>query len=213
MERLLYMFLLLTAALGTIAPVSTNAASLGLTTQDPTVASSAATIDYLEFGVDGDLSTFGAEINSFDGVIPLGFTELSFGIGFALADPTTGATGGFDIFDDNGLFLEGDLLAVGFTQDTIEFQFGNLTGSAATDFGTSVLALIAFEDPLGTNPFDGLVDGEFYSASISVSSVVSQSVPEPGSIALFASALLIFGALKVSLRHSMSVQSLSLQIA
>ena len=152
------------------------AATLGLTTEAPTRSSSMAFIDYLEFGTDGDLSTFGAEVDATDGVSPVGFTEIGFGIGFSLADPTTGATGGFDVFDEDGLFLAGDVLAVGFTEDVIELQFGNLNGSGVGSFGSSVLAQIAFDDPIGANPFESFVDGEFYSASITISSVGDDSV-------------------------------------
>lgn len=42
---------------------------------------------------------------------------------------------------------------MGFTEDVIELQFGNLSGSGAGSFGASVLALISFDDPLGANPF------------------------------------------------------------
>jgi hypothetical protein len=103
-----------------------GAATLGLETTVPKIETSFALIDYLEFGGDGDLSTFGAEIYFTDGVAPSGFTEISFAVGFSLSDPTSGATGGFDVFDEDGLFLDGDLKAVGFTEDTIELEFDNI---------------------------------------------------------------------------------------
>ncbi|SIO45964.1 VPLPA-CTERM protein sorting domain-containing protein [Rhodovulum sp. ES.010] len=170
---------LVTAGLA-FGALQAQAASLGLPTGAPSLSSSAAFIDYIEFAPDGDLSTFGAAVDSTDGVSPTGLTEIGFGVGFSLADPTAEATGGFDVFDEDGLFLAGDLLAVGFTEDVIEFRFGNLSGSGAGAFGSSVLALIAFDDPLGANPFDSFADGDFYSASITISNVV----PLPAGLAL-----------------------------
>lgn len=160
-----------------------SATSLGLSTESPIVESSFALVDYFEFGADGDLSAFGAEVDFVDGVSPVGLSEIGFGLGFSLAGPTAGATGGFDVFDQNGLFLAGDLAAVGFVDDIIELQYTNLSGSAAGDFGSSVLAIVAFDDALGTNPFDALVDGQSYVASISISRVVpAVSVPAPGTL-------------------------------
>jgi len=173
------------------APIQGFAASLGLTTGSPTLEASLAFIDYIDFDPDGDLSTFGAEVDSSVGVSPTGFTELSFGVGFSLTDPTSDFTGGFDVFDDDGFgfFLSGDLIAVGYTEDVFEFQFGNLVGSAAADFGDSVLMVVTLFDSLGDNPFAGLVDFESYGASISVSSVVPSAVPIPAALPLFLSAI------------------------
>ena len=194
-KTLFTIFLLITLLL--VLPAWSFGASLGLNTGLPTLKSSAAFIDYLEFGPDGDLSTFGAEVDFVDGVSPMGFTELSFGVGFALADPTVGATGGFDIFDDNGLFLGGDLFAVGFVEDVIELQFDQLIGNGAGNFGSSVLVQVMFDAPLGTNPFASLVDGNFYSASVRVLNVVDIStVPEPAVFPLLLSALVGTGWLR-----------------
>lgn len=168
------------------------AATLGLTTEAPILSSSTAFIDYLEFAPDGDLSTFGAEVDFTDGVSPNGFTEIGFGIGFSLADPTTGLSGGFDIFDEDGFFLGGDLFAVGFIEDVIELQFNNLSGSGAGSFGTSVLALITFDDPLGANPFASLFDGDSLGASITISDVASSTVapiPVPAGLPLLLTGL------------------------
>lgn len=185
------------SAVFTVAGVeAASAASLNLLTGSATIGSNSASIDYLEIATDGDLSTFGAEVDFTDGVSPVGFTEIGFGIGFSIADPTSGATGGFDIFDDNGLFLDGDVLAVGFTDSVIEFEFGNLSGSGAGSFGSSVLALISFDDALGANPFASLVDGDFYSASISISNVTP--IPLPAGFPLLAAGL---GGLLILRRH------------
>lgn len=177
----------------------TQAGTLGLETSDPMLTSSDAVIDYLEFDPDGDLSTFGAFIDDATGTSPAGFAELSFGIAFDLADPEGGAkSGGFAIDDEDGVFLQGSLARIGFLGNVIELYFNGLSGSGASDFGSSVLTEISFFDSLGPNPFDSLVDGEFYGASITVSNVVAAAaVPAPAPSALL---LLITGLCGVGLR-------------
>lgn len=184
--------ILLTSILACAFPMRGFTAPLGLTTSSPTLEVSFAFIDYFDFGPDGDLSTSGAEVVSAIDVFPSGFTELGFGVGFSLADPTSDFAGGFDVFDEAGFFLGGDLVAVGFDTDAFEFQFGDLSGSAASDFGDSVLMAINVAS-LGNNPFAGLVDGEFYEASITVSRVVSGTVPTPATLPLFLFASAGFG--------------------
>ncbi|WP_299162784.1 PEP-CTERM sorting domain-containing protein, partial [Accumulibacter sp.] len=70
-------------------------------------------------------------------------------------------------------------------------------GAGAGSFGSSVLALIAFDDPLGPNPFASLVDGNFYTASITLSKVLATAnaspVPVPGTLPLLLTALLGLG--------------------
>lgn len=170
-------------------PFTAKATTLGLTTQGPSLDSSFAFVDYFEFGTDGDLSSFGGIIDSSNGISPSGFTEFSFGVGFSLSDPTNTATGGFDVSDENGLFLSGDLAAVGFTENVIEFLFDHLTGAAAADFGSSVLMTISFVDQLGANPYGGLVDGTFYDTTVHIARVV----PEPQTLVLCALALALMG--------------------
>jgi hypothetical protein len=179
-------------------PFTAKATTLGLTTQGPSLDSSFAFVDYFEFGTDGDLSSFGGIIDSSSGVSPFGFTGFSFGVGFSLSDPANTATGGFDVFDENGLFLGGDLAAVGFTENVIEFQFDHLTGAAAADFGSSVLMMISFVDQLGTNPFGGLVDGTFYDTAVHIASVASSTatVPAPQTLVLCALALVLMGLVR-----------------
>jgi hypothetical protein len=153
------------------------AATLGLTTEAPSLSSNTALIDYFEIPLEGDLSAFGSVVDFTNGVSPAGFAKIGFGIGFSLADPMTGASGGFDISDEDGIFLSGDLLALGFIKDVIELQFGNLKGSAAGLFSSSVLAMIAFDNPLGDNPFASLFEGDSRSASIVISSIADSTVP------------------------------------
>ena len=114
-----------------------------------------------------------------------------------MSDPTGDFGGGFDVLDDDGEFLAGDILAVGFTQDVIEFQFGNLSGAGAGDFGTSVLALIAFDDPLGPDPFRAFTDGDLLSASITISRVAAVTpVPLPAGLPLLLTGALGLGLLR-----------------
>lgn len=175
---------------------ASSAATLSLATETPNFSSSSAFVDFLNFDPDGDLSTFGADVDFTNGVSPVGFTELGFGIGYSLADPTGTATGGFDVTDENGLLLGGDLLAVGFSEDVIELQFDNLIGSGAGSFGSSVLMVVAFSDSfdeLGSNPFDDFADGFFYDATISVSNVAA--IPLPAGLPLLLTGFLGLGLL------------------
>jgi hypothetical protein len=178
------------------------AATLGLTTGVPSLSSSMATIDYLDLNPDGELSAVSAEVDSTGGVTTNGFTTIDFVAGFALADPTDVldfSFGGFlDVSDEDGQFLVGDLFGIGFTENAIELQFNNLTGSGAGNFGSSVLALISFTIPLGLNPFTALNDGDFLDAEISVSNVAP--VPLPAGLPLILSAL--FGLGVVARRKS-----------
>lgn len=194
MKNKIFSAVLLTGSLVLAVPTQGFAASLGLTTAAPTIEASSASIAYLKFGSDGDLSTFDATVDLTNGVSPAAPASIGFGVGFSLADPTVGATGGFDIFDANGSFLGGDLMAVGFLEDVIELQFGNLVGAGAGSFGASVLARIAFADPLGANPFASLVDGSSYAASITLSNIAAvRSVPVPATLPLLLTALIGLG--------------------
>lgn len=158
-----------------------NAQVLNLQTSTPALSASSATVDYLENAGDGDLSTLLTSIDFFDGISTNGTTELQFGIGFDLSTPTVGATGGFAIDDQSGTLLTGDVIqAVGFSTDTLEFQFTNLSGLGAASFNDSVLMTIAFDNSLGANPFDAITDGNAYGASISIANITAVSpIPEP----------------------------------
>lgn len=175
-----------------------DAASLDLMTVAPTLSSSAASIDYLVDGTFGELSTFGAVVVSTDGVAPNGDTEIEFIAGFALDDPTMDLTGGFEVLDVDGSFLSGELFAVGFTENVVELQFNNLSGSSSGSFGTSVLMEILFGfDVPQANPFSAFADGEFYEASITVSNIAP--IPLPAGIVLLLTAL---GGLILVRRHT-----------
>ena len=187
---------LLAAAMTAPTSDGVAAASLGLMTEPPVIATSDATVTYLEFFGDGDLSSFAAVIDFADGTMPDGTAFLDFGIGFELADPKM-AGGGFSVFDDSGLFLGGDILDVGFVDDVIELQFGALTGAAAGDFGDSVLALIEFPPGFGMDPFAALTDGTDYTTAITILKVAP--IPVPGALPLLALGL---GGLAVPMRLS-----------
>lgn len=180
-----------------ILPFSATAATLGLDKVGPRLTSGVTSIDYLEFGLDGDLSAFGVLVEEASGASPSGLAEIGFGFGFLLDSPLSDATGGFDVFDDVGLFLAGDLIAVGFIENAIELHFGNIGGSGANIFGSSVLMVLEFADRLGSNPFNSFVDGDFYTGSISLFGVQnSASVPAPGTLSLTVLALFGFGCLQ-----------------
>lgn len=173
-----------------------SAATLGLTTDAPSLSASAAFIDYFDFGPDAELLTDVPEVDGVDGVSPNGFTTVDFVVGFSTADPSDTsdfAFGGFlDVSDDDGQFLVGDLFAIGYTEDAIELQFNNLSGSGAGSFGSTVLALVAFDDPLGANPFASLFDGDSLAASITVSNVADVSmapIPLPAGMPLLIAGL------------------------
>ena len=158
---------LLAGGLLALAAGGAQAATLGLAPQAPSVEASGATIDYVELGGGGDLSTFGAAIDFADGV-SVGEAELSFGVGV----PSAGeASGGFDVVGTDGLLLDGALARVGFVEDSVELEFADLGGSLAQAFGASVLVMVDFDDALGADPFDGLVDGQSYLAAVTVSAV------------------------------------------
>lgn len=168
-----------------------SAASLGRSTEAPTIESSFAIVDFLNLSPDGELSSFGMEVDFTDGVTPTGLTTIDFVAGFSLADPTTGLSGFLDVSDENGQFLVGDLQAIGFTEDIVELEFGNLTGAGAGSFGLSVLALIAFDDSLGSNPFAAFNDGDALTASVSISNI--SAIPLPAGLPLLLSGLIGLG--------------------
>jgi len=188
------LFSFFTIGLIAASPVNASpvyASPLGLATTSPALSVNSAIIDYLNFDPDGDLSTFGAVIDSADGLTLQGITELSFGIAFDLADPSNGPTGGFAIDDANGLALQGSLIAIGFLENTIELQFDSLFGSLAGEFGSSVLARVSFVDSLGSNPFESFIDLEFYEASITILNVSDPvAVNAPGGFGLMLAGLL-----------------------
>lgn len=185
MKNLLLSAILASASL--FGAVQAQAATLGLTAGTPALSASVAMVDFFAFPPDGDLSAALVDVDAATDIpLPTAAT-LGFGIGFTLADPTDTPTGGFDIANGSGLLLAGDLIDVGFVEDVIELHFGTLTGSLAADFGSAALMVITFDDPgnaLDANPFDGLVDGQSYGASITVSAIDTTPIPLPAGAVL-----------------------------
>ena len=176
-----------------LAAGGAQAATLGLSPGLPSVEASGATIDYVVVGGQGDLSTFGAAVDFADGV-SVEAAELS----FAIDVPPDGASGGFDIVDAGGVVLDGALSRVGFVEDSVELEFGDLGGSLAGAFGPTALLSIDFDDALGADPFAGLVDGKSYLAAVTVSAVAKSdggTPPGPAPIPLPASGLVMLAGL------------------
>ena len=185
----------------TVFGASAQAASLGLPTSAPTIGAS-GTVDYLEFGSDGDLSLFGAavDVSSLTSV-DVATAELDFGVGFDLADPLADASGGFSVTDQFGTYLAGDLWYVGsrplgVARSVIEFQFGNLTGRGAGEWTQTALMNVIFSD-LGSDPFAGFVDGGFHDVEIGVFAVVGtydDPTLDPAPVPLPAAGWMLFAA-------------------
>lgn len=195
----LVMAALCAATMASPAP-DAAAATLGLSTGLPHLVSSMAVIDYFDLGESGELLTFMPEVDSAQGISPAGFTTIDFIVGLSTADPADrwdpAFRGFLEVIDDEGVFLAGDLLAIGFLQDAIELQFGNLGGSMAASFGSSVLALVVFDEPLGANPFAALVDGASRGASITLSRIHTVApVPLPASGLMLVGGMASIGAL------------------
>ena len=175
-------------ALGAMLTSTLSAATLGLATENPTVSASISTVDYFDDFEFIDMLVLG-DIDSETGVTVGPNPLLSFALGFGIFDPTNIFLGGFGIDTDNGQFLSGDLIAVGFTEDVIELQLGNLVGSGVGSFGSSVLATLTSLD-FGANPFDSLAGGGSTTASVTLANVVEMPpIPLPAGLGLLLSAL------------------------
>ena len=180
-----------------IASLSAQAATLGLATSAPTVGADGV-VDYLEFGPDGDLSMFGVPVHTSSLTTIGAGAEVGFGIGFSLSDPESGASGGFEIYDDQGLYLSGDLLALGFRafrafDGLIELHFGSLTGRGVSEWTDTLLMTVIF-DGTGEDVFGSFFDGEFYDVEIGMFAVTSDA-PPPSPIPLPDSAFLLLAGL------------------
>ena len=169
------------------------AATLGPTTDTPTIEAS-GTVDYFEFGPEGDLSTFGADIYASTlKSLDASSAQLGFGVGFDLSDPGTDASGGFVIVDDLGLYLSGDLIALGYSGNgVIELQFGDLMRRDASEWTDTVLMTVIFNGVEG-EPFGSFFDGEFYDVDISIL-IVGPDNPVPA-VPLPAAGWLLLGGL------------------
>jgi len=182
--------LLSALALTLVALVATDraqAASLNVNTRNtPVIDIPGATADYLVTGGVGDLSIFGAE-GLVSGTSQAGTLLLDILLDFDVSDPDDIGGSLFSV-DDNGGFLDGDLVRTGFDDDVLELLFGDLTGTAAADFGGLVQIDIVFLDPFpGIDPLSNLVDGTTYEVSATVSAVAP--IPLPAALPLLLAGL------------------------
>lgn len=160
-----------------------------VTATDPSVSATPVDVDIVNLGSSIDL--FGLfDISSSSGIMPNGLAAGDFLLTLDTVDPSF-SFGDFTIDDDDGLFLSGDLSDFTTSDDLIEVLFENVNGSAAGDFGSSVLASIAFNsavgDPLG---LDGIFD-----ATVTFSAVDTgvAPIPLPAALPMLAGGLGLIG--------------------
>lgn len=182
--------LLSALALALVALVATDraqAASLNVITKNsPVIDIPGATADYLVTDGIGDLSIFGAE-GLVSGTSQAGTLLLDIFLDFDVGDRDD-IGGALFSADDNGGFLDGDLVRTGYDGDILELLFGNLSGTAADDFGPLARVDIVFLDPFpGIDPLSNLVDGTQYEVTATVSAVAP--IPLPGALPLLLAGL------------------------
>lgn len=174
-------FALSAAVAATLAAAPAMSATVllpGEVATTPMLSAPDARLDYQEFFGDGDVSGFGIAVDGVPG-------ELSFGIGWSIGDLSI-AFGGFAIDDIGTTVLQGDLTAVGFVGDTLEFRFESIAGSEAATFGDAILMELDMGTalPLG---LASLEDGTSYDASATLSRIAP--IPIPATLPLMAVAL------------------------
>ncbi|MGS4944792.1 PEP-CTERM sorting domain-containing protein [Meridianimarinicoccus sp. RP-17] len=146
-----------------------------------------ATADYAEFSGTGDLTMFFAE-GLATGTPQSGDLFVDLVLGFDPLDPAGTAFGSLFSVDDDGAFLDGDVLRTGFDGDVLQVVFGNLTGKAAGDFGRFALLELVFIFPsAGTDPLTTLIDGEAYDVAGTI--YAATPIPVPAALPLMAAAL------------------------
>ena len=172
---------LVAADRSTAAPIDFRPANL------PVIDIPFATADYFDTGGIGDLSIFDAEGVAL-GTPQAGTLLLNIVVDFTVSDRTDIA-GELFSSDDNGAFLDGTLVQAGFDADILQLLFGDLSGSAASDFGPQALVEIIFIDPFpGTDPLSNLSDGTAYAVAATVSAPVSP-IPLPAALPLLLAGL------------------------
>lgn len=177
------------AAITTLSVQTAEASSLGLIPGPKQIAAVGATTTYGEAGSTATFSALMADVTSSIGITPGANPKLSFSLPYELTPDMSIVVGlgGFDLIDDDGLFLSGTLTNLGWTTGVIEAVFDGISGSAAGDMGDRVLMQIAF---IGSQPIDNddpLWDAAAfdYNTDVTLSSVV----PLPPALLLFASGL------------------------
>lgn len=160
------------------APIDFEAANL------PVIDIPFAAADYLEFGGVGDFTIFGAE-GLATGTPQSGGLFVDILLNFTVSDRSDIAGALFSI-DDNGAFLDGTLVQAGFDADILQLLFGDLSGSAASDFGTQALVEVIFLFPFpGDDPLSNLTDDTAYN----VAATVSAPIPLPAALPLLLAGL------------------------
>jgi len=163
------------------------AAPLTYTKNAPVIDLPVVTTDYLETFGFGDLSFIFAE-GLASGTAQAGDLFVTLTLGFDPVTPAGTELGALTSEDDNGGFLDGDVLTTGFDGDVLQVVFGNLSGTAAPDFGRFALLELTFIDPFpGTNPLVNLVDGVTYDAFATIYSATP--IPLPAALPLMGAAL------------------------
>lgn len=164
-----------------------TAARLDVTTDVPLIDLPFALAEYTESGGVGDLLMFDAE-GLASGTTQAGDLFVTLAVTFDVADPAGTVTAGLFSVDDDGAFLDGDLVQAGFDGDVLQILFGNLTGNAAAAFGQFALLELAFVFPgVGVNPLAGLQDGTLYDVAGTISSATP--IPLPAALPLLGAAL------------------------
>lgn len=163
-----------------LSTVPAGAVTLGLATAPPSLAFDGAIVEFDEFLGTATLSGFGILATGSDGITPTGDTFLLFNLLLDSADPTLDPIGGFEISDDTGTLLEGEVTAIGFTQGIIEAAFGPISGSEAAGFPLGALATFDFGTQLPSdNPFDDLAPGAGGPTALTADIGVEAVVPLP----------------------------------
>lgn len=156
---------------------SAGAATLGLPTTTPTITASGSISG---FG-SGDFLIFSFSPVSTD-IMFDPFSSLSINLTASdPVDPALGAMGSLALDEiPGGSVLGGTLIDVGFVANTIELQFGSLTGSAASGFGPTLLATIESPD-FGANPFQTFANNQGF-VDTDVFVTIANVVPLPGAL-------------------------------
>lgn len=164
-----------------------DAAPLNYNLDGPTVEIPFAQADYIGSSGFGDLSMFFGE-GLASGTSQAGGLFVSLILGFDPTAPAGTEVGSLFSADDDGAFLDGDVLETGFKDDVLQVLFGNLSGTAAADFGDFAILELVFVFPFaGTDPLTTLVDGTTYDVAGTIYSATP--IPLPAALPMLAAGL------------------------
>lgn len=182
--------LLSALAIGLAALTAANHADakpLNYVLDGPTIEIPVATADYFEAFGFGNLNMFLAE-GLASGTPQAGDLFVDLVLGFDPLAPAGTEFGSLFSVDDDGAFLDGDVLETGFKDDVLQVLFGNLSGTAAADFGTFAILELVFVFPFaGTDPLTTLVDGTTYDVAGTIYSATP--IPLPAALPMLAAGL------------------------